>query len=83
MRLAENGRERDFKNLFVEIVADMHDPVAPVFRALFHDQRTHHAGRLVAGLGEAGDDGAALIDANFAIAGAVEIDLGHCRSPRT
>src|SRR5712672_618663 len=81
MRLAENGRKRDFEDLIVEIVADMHDPVAPVFRAMFHDQRPHHAGRVVARLGEVAHRGAELIDANFAGVGAVEIDLGHFRSP--
>src|SRR4051812_39822679 len=77
VRLAENGREGDFEDLVIEIVADMHHPVAPVFRALFHDQRSHHAGGAVARLGEAAHDGAELIDANFAGTGAVEIDLGH------
>src|SRR5438445_5269733 len=81
MRLAENGGERDFKNLVVEIVADMHDPVAPVLRARFHDHRAHHAGGVIAGLGEVTDHDAELIDANFAGTGAVEIDLGHLRSP--
>jgi len=77
MRLAENGRERDFKNLFVEIVADMHDPVAPVLCAVFHNQRPDHASRVVAGFGEVAHRHAGLVDANFAGAGAVEIDLGR------
>src|SRR4051812_29918211 len=86
MRLSENGREGEGEDLVVEIVADMHDPVAPVFRALFHDQRSHHAGGSVARFGEVADGCAELIDANFAGVGAVEIellemDLGHVRSP--
>src|SRR5689334_442291 len=83
MRLAEDGCEGDRKYLVVEIVADMHDPVAPIFRALFHDQRVDHAGGAFAGLGEVVHHGAELIDANFAGTGAVEIDLGHNRSPCT
>src|ERR1700730_17046740 len=82
MRLAENGREGNCEDLVVEIVADMHDPVAPVFRAPFHDQRSHQAGCVVARLGEVAHRCAELIDANCAGAGAVEIDLGHVRSPR-
>src|SRR3954470_21185761 len=79
MRLAENRRERQREQLVVEIVADMHGPVTPVFRALFHDQRSHHAGRLVTRLGEVAHRGAGLIDANLAGTGAVEIDLSHVR----
>src|SRR3954470_19851568 len=81
MRLAENRRERQREDLVVEIVADMHGPVAPVFRALFHDQRAHHARRLVACLAKIAHHGAELIDANLVVVGAVEIDLGHDRSP--
>src|SRR5262249_23459872 len=63
------------------IVADMHDPVAPVLGALFHDHRPHDAGRVIAGFGEVADDEARLIEANLAGTGAVKIDLSHFRSP--
>ena len=52
MRLAENGGERHLEDLVIIGVADMHDPVAPVFRAAFADHQLHHAGRVVARLGK-------------------------------
>ena len=35
MRLAENGGERNLEDFVIVGVADMHDPVAPVFGAAF------------------------------------------------
>jgi hypothetical protein len=37
VRLAEHEGERQNEDLVVEIIADMHDPVAPVFRIAPHD----------------------------------------------
>ncbi len=52
MCLAEHEGERKNEQFVIEIVADMHDPVAPVFSALFHDERADEASRAVARLGE-------------------------------
>jgi hypothetical protein len=46
VRLAEDEGERQNEDLFVEIVADMHDPVAPVFGvASMISERTMQAAR--------------------------------------
>src|SRR6476619_3521641 len=50
--LAEHECEWENEELVIEIVADMHNPVAPVFSAAFHDERSDDAGRAVARLGE-------------------------------
>jgi len=47
VRLAEHECEGENEELVIEIVADMHNPVAPVFRAAFHDERPDEAGRAV------------------------------------
>src|SRR4051794_9609009 len=81
MRLAEDGGERDLEDLVIVSVADMHDPVAPVFCAAFPDHRLNDAGRVVARLGEVAHHDAGLIDPDFPGVRAVEIDLGHFRCP--
>ena len=65
MRFAENGREGECEDLVVEIVADMHDPVAPVFRVSSHDQRADDAGCAVSCLGEVSHRFAVSIDPAF------------------
>ena len=77
VRLAEDEGERQNEDLFVEIVADMHDPVAPVFRVASHDQRPDDASRAIAGLGEIAHRFAGSVDPDFPGIRAVEINLGH------
>src|SRR5882672_2363692 len=77
MRLAEDEGERQNEDLVVEIVADMHDPVAPVFRVASHDQRADDAGCAVASLGEVAHRFAGSIDPDFPGIRAVEINLRH------
>ena len=48
----------------VGIVADMQNPVAPVFRAAFRDERSDDAGRAVARLGEVAHRLTGSIDPN-------------------
>jgi hypothetical protein len=62
VRLAEHECEGKNEDLVIEIVADMHNPVAPVFRAAFHDQRSDQAGCAVARLGEVAHRCTGLID---------------------
>jgi hypothetical protein len=77
VRFAEDEGERQNEDLIVEIVADMHDPVAPVFRVAPHDERPDDAGRSVARLGEVAHRFAGSIDSHFAGIRAVKIDLRH------
>src|SRR4051812_48972033 len=77
VRFAEHEGERQNEEFVVEIVADMHDPVAPVFRVASHDQRPDEAGRSVARLGEIAHRFAGSIDSDVPGIQAVEINLGH------
>jgi hypothetical protein len=52
VRLTEHESEGDNEELVIGIVADMHNPVAPILRAAFHDERSDDAGCTVARLGE-------------------------------
>src|SRR6478672_6779459 len=81
MRLAEDGSKGHGKNLFVEIVADMHDPVAPILGSAQHGQRPYDAGGVVARLDQVSHGGAALIDQHRLRIGAVEIELSHVPPP--
>ena len=64
VRLAEHECEGENEQLVIGIVADMHNPVAPIFRAAFHDERSDDAGRTVARLGEVAYRFAGSIDPN-------------------
>jgi hypothetical protein len=77
MQPADNGRKRHDEDLIAEIVADVQDPVAPVFGALRHDERAHDASGLITHISQIADGGAGLIDQDALTVGAMEIDLTH------
>ena len=81
MRFAEQGDEGHAEDLFVEIIADVQDPAAPVLRAGRHDERPHHEGGIVLCLSEIAEDGAAPVDPHAFSVGAVKIDLSHVKPP--
>jgi len=83
MRLAEQRRKGDSKDLVVEIIADAQDPVAPVFRAGAHDERPNDAGGVVTRLGQIPHGGAILLEHAASGIGAMEIDMSQeFRLPR-
>src|SRR4051794_34254492 len=77
MRFAEHEGEGQNEEFVVEIVADVHDPIAPVFRVASHDHRPDQAGRTVARLGEIAHRFTGSVDPDFPGIRAVEINLGH------
>jgi hypothetical protein len=81
MRLAEQEGERHHKNLVIEVVVDVQDPVAPVFRALGRDERPHDNGGVIAGFREIVHRGATSIDHDAVRIGAVKIELSHVPPP--
>ena len=52
VRPAEHECQGENEEFVIEIVADVHNPVALVFRAAFHDERPDETGGAVARLGE-------------------------------
>ncbi|OKO81367.1 hypothetical protein AC628_07075 [Bradyrhizobium sp. NAS96.2] len=77
MRLAEDEREGDDKEFIALVVANVQDPVAPVFKAKLISERVHDASRVITGLFETVYNGATSIDENLLRARTVKIDLGH------
>jgi hypothetical protein len=61
MWLAGHEGEGHHEDLVGEIVTDVRDPAAPIFGAARHKERAHHAGGVVACLGQIGYRGAASI----------------------
>src|SRR5215475_11912623 len=81
MRLAKHEGEGDNKELIAAVVADMQDPVTPIFEATLVGQGLHDTCRMIAGLSEIVHHGAAAIDENLLRVRAVEIYLGHVQPP--
>src|SRR5216683_381736 len=81
MRFAEFGRERQGEDLVADIIADVQDPAAPVFRARRHDERPHNDRGVLTRLSQVAYDGAASIDQYPLRVGAMEIDLSHVPPP--
>jgi hypothetical protein len=77
MRVAEDGCEGDDEELIAEIVADVQNPVMPIFETARLGERLHNLGRVITRLSEVVDHGAPTIHENLLRVGAVEIHLGH------
>jgi hypothetical protein len=77
MRLAEDEREGDDKELIALVVANVQHPVAPVFKAKLIGERVHDASRVITGLFETVYNGTTTVDENLFRAGTVKINLGH------
>jgi hypothetical protein len=69
------------EELIALTVADMQNPVTPIFKAACVGDGLHEAGRMIARLNEIVDHGAAVIEENLLRVGAVEIYLSHAQSP--
>jgi hypothetical protein len=65
VQLAEHEGEGQNEDLIVKIIADMYDPVAPVFGVAPHDHRADDAGGAVARFGEVADGFAGSINPDF------------------
>jgi hypothetical protein len=81
MRLAEHEVKGDNKDLITLVIANVQDPVTPVFEAALVGEGLHDAGCMIACLGKIVYCGAATVDENLLCVGAVEIDLGHVQPP--
>jgi hypothetical protein len=81
MRLAEDGGEGQDEDFVAAVVGDVHDPVAPIFRTGRHDVGAGETLGVLAGLDQAADGGAALIDQHVFFVGAVEEDVAHVPHP--
>jgi|SRR6516164_1601856 len=82
MRVAENECEGDYEELIAQVVADVQNPVTPIFETARLGEGLHDLGRVITRLSEVVDHGAAAIDENLLRVGAVEIHLGHVQ-PRS
>jgi hypothetical protein len=78
MRLAEHESEGDNEELITEVVVDVQDPAAQIFKVARRGEGSHDTGRVITRLSEVVYHGAAAIDQNFVrVGGAVEIHLSH------
>src|SRR5215813_2872098 len=81
MRFAEHEGERHYKELLAQIVADVQDPVAPVFSGVRHGQRSDHGGSAVTRLLQIVNRHTVSINHDTFRVRTVEIDLGHVSPP--
>ena len=81
VQLAEDGGERERKNLLAELVGSVEHPAAPIFRAGHHDIGADDAMRVLAGLDKVFDGDAALCGKFVFLISAMEIDVRHVGTP--
>lgn len=81
MRLAEHECKGDDEELITELVADVQNPIAPIFEAARFGEGSHDTSRVITRLGEVAYHGAAAIEQDLLRVGAVKIHLGHVQPP--
>jgi hypothetical protein len=81
MQLAEYESERDNEELVALIVADIQDPITPIFEGALIGEGLHDARRVIARLSEVVHCGAVVIDEHLLRIGTVKIDLRHVQPP--
>jgi hypothetical protein len=73
MRLAEYENEVDNEELIALIVADMQDPLTPIFEAALVGEGLHDTRRMIARFSQVVHNGAAPIDESLFCVGAMKI----------
>src|SRR5271165_1175441 len=81
VRLSQHEHKRQDKEFVTEIVADVQDPAAPIFRAACHGQRPYNARCVVTRFCQALYSSTTSINQGALGVGAMEIDLSHVTPP--